>query len=71
MLYNQLLYARKSILIYPSFFYKPSTILTIENDSLSVPEIHSVFIDIASPDAEIFKRAIRNLIENIYEILGN
>ncbi|WP_100404239.1 5-methylcytosine restriction system specificity protein McrC [Bacillus solitudinis] len=69
MLYNQLLYAKKSILIYPSFFYKPSTILTIENDSLPVPEIHSVFIDIASPDAGTFKVAIRNLIEDVYEIL--
>lgn len=71
MLYNQLLYAKKSILIYPSFFYKPSTIFTIENDSLPVPEIHSVFIDIASPDAETFKGSISNLIENIYEILEN
>nr|WP_106782952.1 hypothetical protein [Lysinibacillus timonensis] len=69
MLYNQLLYAKKSILIYPSFNYRPSTILTIENDSLPVPEIHSVFIDIASLDAESFKKAISNLIENIYEIL--
>ncbi|MFS0655473.1 5-methylcytosine restriction system specificity protein McrC [Bacillus sp. 179-C3.3 HS] len=71
MLYNQLLYAKKSILIYPSFFYKPSTIFMIENDSLPVPEIHSVFIDIASPDAETFKGSISNLIENIYEILEN
>ncbi|PEJ91282.1 5-methylcytosine restriction system specificity protein McrC [Bacillus toyonensis] len=71
MLYNQLLYAKKSILIYPSFYYKPSTILMIENDSLPVPEIHSVFIDIASPDAETFKEAISNLIENVYEILEN
>ncbi|MGX5573070.1 5-methylcytosine restriction system specificity protein McrC [Bacillus toyonensis] len=71
MLYNQLLYAKKSILIYPSFYYKPSTILMIENDSLPVPEIHSVFIDIASPDAETFKDAISNLIENVYEILEN
>ena len=69
MLYNQLLYAKRSILIYPSFFYKPSTIFTIENDSLPVPEIHSVFIDIASPDAESFKESISNLIEDVYEIL--
>lgn len=71
MLYNQLLYANKSILIYPSFSYRPSTILTIENDQLPVPEIHAVFIDIASPDAETFKAAIRNLIEVVYEILEN
>lgn len=71
MIYNQLLYAKKSILIYPSFFYKPSTTFTIENTRIPVPEIYSVFIDISSADAESFKRAINILIEDIYEILEN
>ena len=71
LMYNQLLYAEKSILIYPSFFYKPSTTLTMDNTIIPVPEIHSVFIDIACPDAESFKRAINILIEDVYEVLEN
>ncbi|WNS76667.1 hypothetical protein RRV45_06680 [Bacillus sp. DTU_2020_1000418_1_SI_GHA_SEK_038] len=71
MIYNQLLYAKKSILVYPSFFYKPATTFTIENTRIPVPDIHSVFIDISSPDAESFKRAINILIEDIYDILEN
>ena len=69
LIYNQLLYAKKSILIYPSFLYKSSTTFTIENSLIPVPDIYSVFIDIAGPDAESFKRAINTLIEDILEIL--
>lgn len=69
MLYNQLLYAKKSILIYPSFYSKPTTILTIENNIIPVPEIYSVFIDIATPNTETFKKAIYNLIEDVFQVL--
>ncbi|WP_223701713.1 McrC family protein [Sutcliffiella deserti] len=69
LVYNQLLYAKKSILIYPSFFYKPSTVFTIDNNRIPVPEIYSVFIDISSTEAETFKSSILTLIEDVYEIL--
>lgn len=69
IMYNQLLYSKKSILVYPSFFWKQSTILLIENNRIPVPEIHSIFINITGPNAETFKLAINNLLENLYEIL--
>lgn len=71
LVYNQLLYAKKSVLIYPSFFYKEPTVFTIDNERIPVPEVNSVFIDIAAPNAESFKSSIQNLIEDLYEILEN
>lgn len=71
LIYNQLLYAKKSILIYPSFFYKPPTAFTIDNTRIPVPEVYSAFIDISKPDAETFKMSIHTLIEDIYDILEN
>jgi 5-methylcytosine-specific restriction enzyme subunit McrC len=69
LVYNQLLYAKKSVLIYPSFFYKEPTVFTIDNDRIPVPEVNSVFIDIAAPDAESFKTSMQNLIEDLYQVL--
>ena len=69
LVYNQLLYAKKSVLIYPSFFHKKPTVFTIDNDRIPVPEVYSVFIDIAAPNAESFKASIKNLIEDLYEVL--
>ena len=66
IMYNQPLYSKKSILVYPSFFWKQSTILLIENNRIPVPEIHSVFINIIGPDAETFRTAINNFLEDIY-----
>lgn len=69
VMYNQLLHSKKSILIYPSFFRKQSTIFLVENSRIPVSEIHSVFINITGSDAESFKTAINILLEDIYEVL--
>lgn len=69
LIYNQLLYAKKSVLIYPSFFYRAPTIFTIDNARIPVPEIYSVFINISNPDADSFKKSIQTFIEDIYEVL--
>lgn len=71
MLYNQLLYAKKNILVYPSFSPKQSTTLFIDNEKLPVPYIHSVFINIAEKSAEKFKSSIQRFIFDMYECLDS
>lgn len=71
MLYNQLLYAKKNILVYPSFSPKQSTTLFIENEKLPVPYVHSVFINIKEEKAEGFKQSIKQFINDLYECLDS
>lgn len=71
MLYNQLLYAKKNILVYPSFAPKSSTTLFIDNEKIPVPYIHSVFINITQKTAEGFKQSIQQFIYDLYDCLDS
>ncbi|EGO8853233.1 5-methylcytosine restriction system specificity protein McrC [Enterococcus faecalis] len=71
MFYNQLLYAKCNILLYPSFVERETVMLNILNDSIEVPAIFAIFIDIAKKSSKSFKDDIEHFIKNIYEVLEN
>lgn len=71
MFYNQLLYAQCNILLYPSFLEKETVTLNILNDSINVPSIFAIFIDIAKENSKSFKDDIEHFIKKIYKILEN
>lgn len=69
LLYTQLLYSKKGLLIYPSFFQKTPHVLVLENLKLESAEVSAVFLNISAKDALDFKESIRIFIKQVNDVL--
>lgn len=67
--YNQMLFAKKSILIYPSFVEKSPIRLDFYNETIDPPSVYAVFINIRPVEPSEFKYSLQYFINSIYDVL--
>ncbi|MGJ5708470.1 5-methylcytosine restriction system specificity protein McrC [Staphylococcus cohnii] len=69
LFYSGMLHSKKTILCYPSSYYKPPEILEIFSDNFLNAKIYAVFINICENSKDSFSESINDFIEDLYSII--
>lgn len=68
-LYSAMLHVKDAILVYPSFSERSDEVMNIDYEFVYLNYLYAVFINIAAPSSEEFKKSISDFVEKVLTIL--